>query len=76
MRAAVGGAQLPASDARTRPVCHAFPDDAYITDQFFVALIGVAVALPVDMFLQRAFEARHALIALICGRRCAAVQPF
>ena len=37
-------------------VCHAFPDDAYITDQFFVALIGVAVALPVDMFLQYAFE--------------------
>ena len=37
-------------------VCHAFPDDAYITDQFFVALIGVAVALPVDMFLQHAFE--------------------
>ena len=37
-------------------VCHAFPDDAYVTDQFFVALISVAVALPVDMFLQRAFE--------------------
>ena len=67
-------------------VCHAFPDDAYVTDQvrpsrvppargprcgrsaaptreltprrtqFFVALIGVAVALPVDMFLQHAFE--------------------
>jgi hypothetical protein len=37
-------------------VCHAFPDDAYITDQFFVALIGVAVALPVDLFLQYAFE--------------------
>ena len=27
-----------------------------MTDQFFVALIGVAVALPVDMFLQHAFE--------------------
>ena len=36
--------------------CHAFPDDAYITDQFFVGLISVAVALPVDLFLQRAFE--------------------
>ena len=37
-------------------VCHAFPDDAYVTDQFFVALISVAVALPVDLFLVRAFE--------------------
>ena len=37
-------------------MCHAFPDDAYVTDQFFVALIGVAVALPVDMFLEHAFE--------------------
>ena len=37
-------------------MCHAFPDDAYITDQFFVGLISVAVALPVDMFLARAFE--------------------
>ena len=37
-------------------VCHAFPDDAYVTDQFFVGLISVAVALPVDLFLQRAFE--------------------
>jgi hypothetical protein len=37
-------------------VCHAFPDDAYTTDQFFVGLISVAVALPVDMFLQYAFE--------------------
>ena len=39
-----------------RAVCHAFPDDAYATDQFFVALISVAVALPVDIFLNRAFE--------------------
>ena len=37
-------------------VCHAFPDDAYTTDQFFVGLISVAVALPVDLFLVRAFE--------------------
>jgi hypothetical protein len=37
-------------------VCHAFPDDAYVTDQFFVGLISVAVALPVDLFLARAFE--------------------
>ena len=37
-------------------MCHAFPDDAYVTDQFFVGLISVAVALPVDMFLARAFE--------------------
>jgi hypothetical protein len=37
-------------------VCHAFPDNAYVTDQFFVGLISVAVALPVDLFLARAFE--------------------
>ena len=37
-------------------VCHAFPDDAYVTDQIFVGLICVAVALPVTMFLERAFE--------------------
>ena len=37
-------------------VCHAFPDDAYVTDQFFVGLISIAVALPVDRFLGRAFE--------------------
>ena len=37
-------------------VCHAFPDDAYTTDQLFVGLISVAVALPVDLFLARAFE--------------------
>jgi hypothetical protein len=37
-------------------VCHAFPDDAYVTDQFFVGLISVAVALPVDIFLAKAFE--------------------
>jgi len=37
-------------------VCHAFPDDAYVTDQIFVGLICVAVALPVALFLERAFE--------------------
>jgi len=37
-------------------VCHAFPDDAYFTDQIFVGLICVAVALPVALFLERAFE--------------------
>ena len=37
-------------------VCHAFPDDAYVTDQFFVALISVAIALPVDVVLNRMFE--------------------
>jgi hypothetical protein len=37
-------------------VCTQFPDDAYITDQLLVGLISVAVALPVDLFLARAFE--------------------
>ena len=37
-------------------VCTQFPDDAYITDQILVGLISVAVALPVDLFLFRAFE--------------------
>ena len=37
-------------------VCTAFPDDAYISDQLLVGLISVAVALPVDLFLARAFE--------------------
>jgi hypothetical protein len=37
-------------------VCHAFPDDEYVTDQLLVGLISVAVALPVDFFLARAFE--------------------
>jgi hypothetical protein len=41
---------------RARAVCHAFPDDAYDTDQIFVALISVAVALPVRTLLLRAFE--------------------
>ena len=36
--------------------CHAFPDDAYVTDQLLVGLICVAVALPVDVFITRAFE--------------------
>jgi hypothetical protein len=42
-------------------VCHAFPDDAYITDQFFVGLISIAVALPVDLFLVSAFETANAV---------------
>ena len=37
-------------------LCTAFPDDAYVTDQMLVGLISVAVALPVDLFLARAFE--------------------
>ena len=37
-------------------VCHAFPDDAYTTDQFFVGLICVAVALPVSLVLEHLFE--------------------
>ena len=37
-------------------ICTAFPDDAYVTDQMLVGLISVAVALPVDLFLARAFE--------------------
>jgi len=41
--------------------CHAFPDDAYITDQFFVGLISIAVALPVDLFLVSAFETANAV---------------
>jgi hypothetical protein len=41
-------------------VCHAFPDDAYITDQLLVGLISVAVALPVDIFLMGAFETANA----------------
>ena len=45
-------------------VCHAFPDDAYVTDQFFVSLIAVAVALPVDMFIARAFEIANEVGAL------------
>ena len=49
------GAEEP-HDTLVDYVCHAFPDDAYMTDQFFVGLISVAVALPVDMFLNRAFE--------------------
>jgi hypothetical protein len=37
-------------------ICTQFPDDAYVTDQLLVGLISVAVALPVDLFLARAFE--------------------
>jgi hypothetical protein len=38
-------------------VCHAFPDDAFITaDLLVVGLLCVAVALPVDLFLARLFE--------------------
>jgi hypothetical protein len=36
--------------------CHAFPDDSYASDEFFVGLIAVAVAIPVDVFLTGAFE--------------------
>ena len=36
--------------------CHAFPDDAYPTDQLLVGLISFAVAIPVAMFLARCFE--------------------
>jgi len=63
-------------------VCHAFPDDAFVTDQFFVGLsacaaqvelpqvssraplaVSIAIALPVDLFLGRLFEARAAIRA-------------
>lgn len=37
-------------------VCHAFPDDAYPTDQVFTGLIAVAVALPIRYVLLRLFE--------------------
>ncbi len=37
-------------------LCTAFPDDAYPTDQLFVGLISVAVALPVRHVLLRLFE--------------------
>jgi len=37
-------------------VCHQFPDDAVFTDQFFVSLICVAIALPVSLFLETLFE--------------------
>jgi hypothetical protein len=47
-------------------VCHAFPDDAYITDQFLVALISVAVALPIDLLLARAFEIANEGDAVEC----------
>jgi hypothetical protein len=40
-------------------VCHAFPDDAYATDQLFVSLICVAIALPVTLFLENMFEAAN-----------------
>ena len=36
--------------------CHAFPDDAYPTDQVFTGLIAVAVALPIRHVLLRLFE--------------------
>ena len=49
------------------PVCHAFPDDAFVTDQFVVGLISVAVALPVDLLLGRLFEVRAPCSA---RRRC------
>ncbi len=37
-------------------VCHAFPDEENYWDQILVGLISVAVALPIDLFLARAFE--------------------
>ena len=37
-------------------ICHQFPDDAYFTDQFFVSIICVAIALPVSLFIQNLFE--------------------
>jgi len=36
--------------------CHAFPDDAYPTDQLLVGLINIAIAIPSGMFLFRCFE--------------------
>ena len=36
--------------------CHAFPDDAYPLDQLLVALINIAIGLPIGMFLFRCFE--------------------
>jgi hypothetical protein len=53
------GEPMTEHDSLADYVCHAFPDDAYITDQFFVGLISVAVALPVDMLLVRLFEASN-----------------
>jgi hypothetical protein len=47
---------VTAHDTLADWVCHAFPDDAYVTDQFFVGLISVAIALPVDLILAGAFE--------------------
>ena len=38
-------------------VCHAFPDDAYVSDQVLVGLISVAIALPSRMVLEQAFLA-------------------
>jgi len=35
--------------------CHAFPDDAYVSDQVLVGLISVAVALPTRIVLEQAF---------------------
>jgi len=36
--------------------CHAFPDDAYPSDQLLVGLICVAVSLPVTLVLEHLFE--------------------
>jgi hypothetical protein len=47
---------VTAQDTLADYVCHAFPDDAYVTDQFFVGLISVAIALPVDYILAGAFK--------------------
>jgi len=35
--------------------CHAFPDDAYVSDQVLVGLISVAIALPTRIVLEQAF---------------------
>ena len=50
------GSPLTMHDGLDEFECHAFPDDAYPTDQLLVGLISVAVAFPVDILLARAFE--------------------
>ena len=41
--------------------CHAFPDDAYVSDQVLVGLVAVAVALPSRIVLEQAFLASAAV---------------
>jgi hypothetical protein len=43
-------------DGLAEYTCHAFPDDARPVDSLIVALIALALALPVTLFLQAAFE--------------------